>query len=126
VNPLFLSAVQNLFARNERLVFDIELRDGSFAYVIMVGAMNVGRIRARFLENFFTNAAPRLVDGEPKEFRLEQPIELKAGDELGTFLLGSTAICVFPTKVSKRYEFLQVNQKKKIKMGESLIIAGHQ
>jgi phosphatidylserine decarboxylase len=91
VNTTTAENVPNLFARNERLVciFDTDL--GPMA-VILVGAMivagietvwggEVAPVRPRLHSEDFTQA-PAMV-------------ELKKGDELGRFKLGSTAIVLF-------------------------------
>ncbi|MDZ4298690.1 MAG: archaetidylserine decarboxylase [Moraxellaceae bacterium] len=86
VNTRTAENVPNLFARNERLVahFDTEL--GPMA-VILVGAMIVASI-----ETVWGGLEPI-----GKIIRITQPeaITLSKGDEMGRFLLGSTAIVLF-------------------------------
>ncbi len=123
VNPPFVKSVQNLFARNERLVFDIELPSSAMVHVVMVGAINVGRIKAKVLDDFFTNDRVSFSGGKPREFDIPQErSSLKEGDELGTFLLGSTVVCVFPRALKDTVEFVDAAQPRPIKMGETLIV----
>lgn len=75
VNPPTVRSVPKVFVRNARVVFELELEDGSAATVVMVGALNVGHI------------APSVDVGD----------ELRVGDELGRFGFGSTTVVVHPS-----------------------------
>jgi phosphatidylserine decarboxylase len=72
VNPPAVRSVRDLFVRNARHVFAFELPDGREAAVVLVGALNVG-------DTLVTAQAGTTV---------------RAGDELGQFGFGSTAIVV--------------------------------
>jgi phosphatidylserine decarboxylase len=72
VNPPAVRAIDQLFVRNARLVFEAALSDGRAAAVVMVGALNVGDIR----ETARVGA------------------ELRRGDEVGRFGFGSTTVVV--------------------------------
>ena len=72
VNPPAVRCIPELFVRNARRVFRFELADGRAAAVVMVGALNVGSI------------VPTLAVGA----------EAEAGDELGRFGFGSTAVAL--------------------------------
>ena len=92
VNPLTAQNVDNLFARNERVVcFFNNEKIGRFA-VVLVGATIVASI-----QTVFAGVVAPSVGREKTiyDYRKDN-ITLKKGDELGRFLLGSTAICVFP------------------------------
>lgn len=78
VNGLGLGSVPSLFTRNLRTVFTLNSNDHGHVQVVMVGATNVGRI---------TTA---VVAGQ----------DIKAGDELGTFNLGSTVVILRPVSDS--------------------------
>lgn len=92
VNPLTARSVDNLFARNERVVcFFKNEKIGHFA-VVMVGATIVASI-----ETVFAGVVAPSGGREKNIYHYEKDnIVLKKGDELGRFLLGSTVICVFP------------------------------
>jgi phosphatidylserine decarboxylase len=91
--------VPDLFARNERLLCYLDGPLGRVA-VVAVGAYNVGRISAAFDREW--NAAPG-TDGwvtnrgatsaESKTY--DPPVEVKQGDHIMTFHLGSTVVLVF-------------------------------
>lgn len=92
VNPLTAENVDNLFARNERVVcFFNNEKVGRFA-VVLVGATIVASIETVF--------AGVVAPSKGKEKTIydytKENIILKKGAELGRFLLGSTVICVFP------------------------------
>jgi phosphatidylserine decarboxylase len=122
VNRPAVRAVRHLFCRNERLVFDYELDAGGRAWVVMVGAFNVGRMVTPLLPNFVTNAAHLLLNREPKpvDFRLPTPFQLKAGDEIGTFMLGSTTVVVLDEVATKALRPRVVDQPLKVVMGQDL------
>lgn len=86
--PVFPAAtrkIEQLFARNERLVFHLETEAGAICEV-MVGAFGVGRMTT-VLDDEATNSA-----GGPYEARLEAARSLDRAEELGRFELGSTVI----------------------------------
>ena len=91
VNPLTAQNVDNLFARNERLVcFFKNDKIGRFA-VVMVGA----EIVASMATVFAGLVAPG-GKGVTSYNYDKDDIVLEKGAELGRFLMGSTVICVFP------------------------------
>ena len=95
VNPVTARGVPGLFARNERVVCVFESARGPFV-LILVGATIVGSMATVW--HGVVNP-PR--GGAVREWRYpasaEQPaVELKQGDEMGRFLLGSTVVLLFP------------------------------
>ena len=56
VNQPFVKWFPNIFVRNERLIFDIEDFKGAMVHVVMVGALNVGKIHSDFIPDFYTNS----------------------------------------------------------------------
>lgn len=92
VNPLTAKNVDNLFARNERVVcFFNNEKVGRFA-VVLVGATIVASI-----ETVFAGIVAPSVGREKSIFDYKKDnIVLEKGAELGRFLLGSTVITVFP------------------------------
>ncbi len=91
VNPLTVSSIDGIFARNERVVCIFDTAFGPMA-LVMVGATVVGsmetvwagQIRGKTIA--VTDHAP-----ENRCFR--------KGEEIGRFRLGSTVICCFPKDV---------------------------
>jgi phosphatidylserine decarboxylase len=92
VNQATAAAVPRLFARNERRVFWFDTAIGPVA-MVMVGALNVGSIGtpwggthvAGFTEAPRDLAVPAAPDGE-----------LRRGDTVGWFNMGSTVILLLP------------------------------
>lgn len=119
VNRPFVGLVPRLFVRNERLVFDIHPEGGGRVMVVMVGALNVGRMRTPYVEGLLTNSG-----GEFQKEGVVQPYALAhtiaAGAELGTFMLGSTAVVIWDREAAKDLVVEPVLQARSIRMGESL------
>ncbi len=122
VNRPAVRAINQLFCRNERLVFDYELSNGGKAWVVMVGALNVGRMVTPLRPEFVTNALHSLVKVTPKpvEMTLPEPVTVKAGDEIGTFMLGSTTVVVLDGKALETLKPKQVDEPQKVTMGQNL------
>jgi phosphatidylserine decarboxylase len=90
VNPVTAQGVPGLFARNERVVCVFDSARGPFV-LVLVGAAIVGSM-ATVWQGVIN--PPR---GPVREWRYDdQKIELKQGDEMGRFLLGSTVVMLFP------------------------------
>jgi phosphatidylserine decarboxylase len=86
VNALAVRNVEGLFTVNERVVVTIEGEDVGPVAVVLVGATNVGRMTLSFIP-LSTNAG-----GPPLSARLDPPLPVRRGDELGAFNLGSTVV----------------------------------
>jgi phosphatidylserine decarboxylase len=100
VNEAAVAHIPDLFARNERLVCHLQWPLGSLA-VVAVGAYNVGRITAAFDPAWnarhesgggrpISATNRRHVPGVEHEYR--PPVEVRMGDEIMTFHLGSTIV----------------------------------
>lgn len=120
VNAAAVRWVPHLFIRNERLIFDIETEEGGFVYIAMVGAFNVGRIQPTAKTGFYTNPFPHSVSHSPPKLSI-QPTAIKAGDELGIFMLGSTVVLGFDRLLMERHRFVQTSENTSIMMGQSLL-----
>ena len=91
VNPVTARGVPGLFARNERVVCVFDSAHGPFV-LTLVGATIVGSMATVW--HGVVNP-PRT--GQIREWRYyDQHIELKKGEEMGRFLLGSTVVMLFP------------------------------
>ena len=89
VFPAAVARVDELFARNERMVVHIETDHGPLD-VVLVGAFGVGRISLSICE-LLSNAGAAAHEAE-----LSPPAELRRGEELGVFHLGSTVVLSAP------------------------------
>ena len=109
VNNTTAANVPDLFARNERLVCLFDTKYGKAA-VVMVGAMIVAGI-----ETVATGKITRTDDIQ----EADHDMQFAAGDELGRFYLGSTAIVVLP-KAAKADWQETMNANSFVKMGQLL------
>jgi phosphatidylserine decarboxylase len=119
VNKPSVRWTPSLFTRNERLVFDLETPDGCL-YLAMVGALNVGRVTTPFLDDFTSNASRQQARQGPRTFELDRPHRIVPGQELGTFMLGSTVIIAFDEALAKRYRMDQALSSRPVRLGEPL------
>jgi len=112
VSPHAVNTIENVFARNERLVclFDTEI--GPMA-IILVGALFVGSIETTWVGIV---APPRKKAVEQWEFPEHTPFN--KGDEIGRFQLGSTVIMLFGKEALEWSAKLSVDSP--LKMGEAI------
>jgi phosphatidylserine decarboxylase len=99
VNPTTAQGVPGLFARNERLVCEFTSAQHGNFIMVLVGATIVGSMATVWHEanNGIVNP-PRT--GQPRTWKYDQQnINLKQGDEMGRFLLGSTVVMLFEKDV---------------------------
>ncbi len=95
VNPTTARGVPGLFARNERVVCEFEGAHGPFV-MVLVGATIVGSM-ATVWHGLVNPPRP----GHLREWNYdgEAAVELRRGQEMGRFLLGSTVVLLFPPQV---------------------------
>jgi phosphatidylserine decarboxylase len=92
VNQVTAERVERLFARNERLICYFDTAIGPMA-VVLVGAMIVAGIETVWSGQVAPPPRlPRTVDYQ----LVPEDIALAKGEEMGRFMLGSTAIVLFP------------------------------
>ncbi|HUQ03546.1 MAG TPA: archaetidylserine decarboxylase [Kofleriaceae bacterium] len=91
VSKRFMRNVDRLLAVNERVVIELTTAWGPAA-VVMVAASGVGNM---WLSNLERDTRIWHESGEPRHITFP-PVELAAGDELGSFLLGSTVVMLLP------------------------------
>ncbi|MEQ6290410.1 archaetidylserine decarboxylase [Vogesella sp. GCM10023246] len=91
VNPTTARGVPGLFARNERVVCEFATPHGPMV-LVLVGATIVGSMATAW--HGVVNP-PR--SGDVREWRYDDgAIQLRKGEEMGRFLLGSTVVLLFP------------------------------
>jgi phosphatidylserine decarboxylase len=114
--PVFseaVSSVDELFARNERLITYIETPTAGRLAVVKVGATMVGCIRAAYDLTARTNSRSR----QRRTRHYEPPARLEKGAELGAFELGSTVVLVGEAG-KLRFDALSAGQK--VQVGERI------
>ena len=107
VNPRTEAGVPGLFARNERLVCELQTAFGPLA-LVMVGALIVAGIRAVWHDG------PR-----PSWSASRAPIPFQRGTELGHFQLGSTVVLCLPQGQYTLAEGVATGQP--LQMGQPLL-----
>ena len=112
VNNTTAANVPDLFARNERLVCLFDTKYGKAA-VVMVGAMIVAGIE--------TVATGKITHTDDIQ-EADHDMQFAAGEELGRFYLGSTAIVVLP-KAAKADWLDSMNANSVVQMGQLLGMA---
>uniref|UniRef100_UPI00358FE89D phosphatidylserine decarboxylase proenzyme, mitochondrial isoform X2 n=1 Tax=Myxine glutinosa TaxID=7769 RepID=UPI00358FE89D len=120
VSPGVARWIKGLFCLNERVVLLGEWEHGFFSFTA-VGATNVGSIKIYFDTDLETNK-PRYMKGSSLNFsyspEAEEPgIELKKGEDLGEFNLGSTIVVIF--EAPKDFTF-SLDRGQKVRFGEAL------
>ncbi len=112
VNPLVVARRDALFARNERVVIELDAGALGRVCVVMVGAAGVGNIA---LDHGDLSSARLRGAGERRRVELGN-IPVVRGDELGAFRLGSTVVLVFEPNRSA----LALTSGQTLKFGESI------
>lgn len=104
VNFPLLRKKKDLFIENERVILECEDKKGNTQILVLVGALNVGKMIVSFEENIQTNSDIR----EPKHYEYKD-LWLKRGEMFGWFEMGST-ILTFSQKDSINPK-VSINQK---------------
>ncbi|MDD5335228.1 MAG: archaetidylserine decarboxylase [Rhodoferax sp.] len=91
VNPTTARGVPGLFARNERVVCVFESGHGPWV-LVLVGATIVGS-----MATVWHGVVNSQRSGQLREWRYDdRSVQLRQGQEMGRFLLGSTVVMLFP------------------------------
>jgi len=106
VNFPLLRNKQELFIENERVIIECEDKKGRAQVLVLVGALNVGKMIVTFEENIQTNSDIR----EPQHYSYDD-LWLERGELFGWFEMGSTLL-TFSKKGSIVPE-VSINQKTK-------------
>lgn len=114
VNPTTANNIDNLFARNERVICYFDHPEMGEFVVILVGATVVGSIKTSW-HGVVNPIRPKYVRYWHYE---HQPVYLDKGQELGQFLLGSTVIVLFKENTMQFTEGWEPD--KSIRMGEEM------
>lgn len=92
VNPWSVENISQLFAINERVIFNIKTPLGPVS-LVMVGATNVGEISVSFDSRVKTNIADSSL--EPQRYSYRPPVVVEKGAELGIFHMGSSVVVLY-------------------------------
>jgi phosphatidylserine decarboxylase len=108
VKPSFLEK-ELVFPKNKRIVLKCKDNKERYFYIVLVGAMIVGKIVLNFDEKFQKDY------NEIFDIEYKNPIKLKKGDELGRFEFGSSILLFFGKE-----HFKYLNQKDYVEVGDIL------
>jgi phosphatidylserine decarboxylase len=113
VNPATARGVPGLFARNERVVCVFDTAHGPMV-LTLVGATIVGSMATVWHGTVNPPRAPRIC-----EWHYDPgAVELKQGEEMGRFMLGSTVVLLFPPSCIDFNP--QWKAEKPVRLGESM------
>jgi phosphatidylserine decarboxylase len=107
VNIPTLNRKKDLFIENERVVLECYTKDKKLFFMVLVGALNVGKMVVYFEKKIETN----IDTNEIKVYEYED-LWLNKGDDLGYFMMGSTVILLTQEKL-----------KLNIKAGDSVVFS---
>jgi phosphatidylserine decarboxylase len=113
VNRIGVEHVPNLFAKNERIAVHQESERHGEVVTILVGAMVVGGIELAFDASIRSNQGKTGPRGEVRY----RSVVIERGEELGRFLLGSTAI-VLTTPAARAVPVISPGSS--VRMGQAL------
>ncbi len=87
VNIPYLNKQVDLFIENERVILECELENGKKIFLVLVGALNVGKMTLDFEPSLQTNVKSKTIT---KYLYTDKYI--KKGEQLGMFMMGSTVL----------------------------------
>lgn len=90
VNIPYLKKEVGLFVQNERVILECITKDEKVFYMVFVGALNVGQMVFTFEPQVETN-----VDSKEMQVFEYEDLEVKKGDCLGYFKMGSTVVMIW-------------------------------
>jgi phosphatidylserine decarboxylase len=115
VNAATAAGVDNLFARNERVICILE-HEHFFYAVILVGALFVGSMATVWHGDITPRSRHAVAPLKPSN--AERPPAISRGAELGRFNMGSTVILLFPPQRITWTPGLEVGSQ--VQVGQSL------
>ncbi len=89
VNNTYLNSMPELFVKNERVIVECKV-DKKVFYMVLVGALNVGKMTISFEPSIQTNRDSK----EIKAYEYKEKF-VKKGYELGYFMMGSTVVLLW-------------------------------
>jgi len=111
VNMPSLNKRIDLFIENERVVLECETVGKRRFYMVLVGALNVGKMQVSFEPRIKTNASA----GEMRLYCFED-LHLKKGDDFGCFEMGSTIVVIGEPNMFE----LQIETGEKVRFSQTI------
>lgn len=116
VNFPFLKHKKSLFVENERVVIEATDNDGRILVMVLVGALNVGKMHVAFEPKLQTNIDTK----QPTHYSYDN-LQVSKGSLCGWFEMGSTVLLF----IAKETIILSIAINQKVKFGETLAIVRH-
>ncbi len=122
VNERFNKLIPGLLSNNERLVFELTTAGKGRVMVVMVGALNVGRIASSHAPELTSNTWQRQLEGKNSQGIREKncTVSLATGAELGVFMLGSTVVVVCDQTAAKEHPLQYLTAPHPVHVGDKL------
>lgn len=118
VAPFTVNTVPRLFARNERVVSIFDTAYGRMA-MVLVGAINVAAIETVW-DGLVTPPQGKSINTKTYH---DQDIQLKKGEEMGRFNMGSTIVLLME---SNNFDWtIDTTTGTKVQLGENLMTKNH-
>lgn len=115
VNVPSLMKRTDLFIENERIVLECVTPRDKLIYLVLVGALNVGKMQISFAPELQTNCDPV----EPTVYAFDD-LHVKKGEDFGCFEMGSTIVVICESML----EDLRVKSGEKVRFGETIATVG--
>lgn len=117
VNPLFCRLVPQLFITNERVVTRLVSERGE-ALLILVGALNVGKMSMAF----DADLVPKNYWSRPDIYETEysSPYHADVGAQFGTFHLGSSVILILSRQLHLQFRSSPQSHPHVVKVGQPI------
>lgn len=113
VNDWSIQNIPQVYEQNERIYVELATEYGPVG-VIFVGATNVGSIALKFERKLFTNwKIPS------KSIVYSPPLEIKKGEELGMFKMGSTVVVLYGPEWLDKFK-LGMDTNTQVRVGQNL------
>jgi len=116
VNPATVRGIPGLFARNERVICVFDAATGPFV-MTLIGATIVGGIAT----TWHGSVNPQR-NGDIRKWRYtDDPVELRRGEEMGRFFVGSTVVMLFTAGTLRlRTDW---TPRRRVRLGEPMVPA---
>lgn len=110
VNFKYLKKIPKLFVKNERVVLECIDNSNQLFFIVLVGALNVGKMTLSFDDRIETNSDTRQI----RVYDYDN-VTLRRGEELGMFMMGSTIVLLFEEGMVDLVDNLA---RKKVRFGD--------
>jgi len=111
VNIPSLNKRLNLFIENERVVLACETQEKKLFYMVLVGALNVGKMQIGFDSNIQTNASTQ----QAKSYNYKN-LHLQKGEDFGCFEMGSTVVIISEPELLE----LTITTEQTVRFGQTI------